>query len=82
MPLYKLFFQLSKKVLHASKSNVSILLCLFGNLIIRLSVVLYSTFLLLWITSFVDKGVLQDQEEAKTVYQMTISISVVCGFIA
>jgi hypothetical protein len=77
MPLHKRFYHLSSKVYRASKGNLSITLCLFGNLVIRLSVVLYSSFLLLWITSFVDNGVLKSEEEAKSAYQV-ISIVATC----
>ena len=66
--LFQIFVGNMRKVIQAAKNNNSLILCLFGNLIIRLSVVLSSTFMLLWITSFVDSGVLQSDNEAKTVY--------------
>ena len=70
-PLYIYIKDSLAKIYSVSKDNMSIKLCLFGNMIIRLSVVLYSTFLLLWITSFVDNGVLKSEEDAKTIYQWT-----------
>lgn len=68
VPLLQLFVGNMRKVIDAAKNNNSLLLCLFGNLIIRLSVVLSSTFMLLWITSFVDSGVVESDDEAKTIY--------------
>ena len=68
VPLYQLFVGNMRKVVNAAKNNNSILLCLFGNLVIRLSVVLSSTFMLLWITSFVDSGIVRSDDDAKTIY--------------
>ena len=68
VPLFQLFVSNMRKVVHAAKNNNCLMICLCGNLIIRLSVVLSSTFTLLWITSFVDSGVVQSDDDAKTIY--------------
>ena len=52
------------------------IICFFGAAIIRLIAVLFSNFLLLWITSFVDEGLLTEQE-SKGLYQKVILTSTV-----
>ena len=52
------------------------IICFFGAAIIRLIAVLFSNFLLLWITSFVDEGLLTEQE-SKGLYQKVIVTSTV-----
>jgi hypothetical protein len=49
----------------ACKNNILIPLCFIGVAITRLAMVLLSTLMILWITSFVDKGVLKNEDEAK-----------------
>jgi hypothetical protein len=64
---FKKMYYLTVAIYHASKENIIIPLCFVGVTIIRLVFVLFNTFLLLWITSFVDKGVLKDENEAKNI---------------
>lgn len=58
---------LSIAVYHACKSHIVLPLCFIGVTIIRLIGVLFSTFLLLWITSFVDTGILKSEDDAKVI---------------
>jgi len=60
---------LSRSFFDAIRSSTAISICLVGVGIIRFSVTLSSTFFLLWITSFIDSGVLKSENEAQTVYQ-------------
>jgi hypothetical protein len=61
----------------ACKDNLVLPVCFFGVTIIRLVFILFNTFLLLWITSFVDTGVLESEAEAKTIIQYINVISVI-----
>jgi hypothetical protein len=54
-------------VFSASRENVVLPLCFFGSFVIKLSVILYNTFLLLWLTNFVDTGVLNSDDHAKSI---------------
>jgi hypothetical protein len=58
---------LTKHVIKASKENIVIPVCFVGVMIIRLVVILFNTFVMLWITSFVDSGVLSSESEAKDI---------------
>ena len=66
---------LSKRVWETSKSHPKYFLCFIGSMVVRLVTVLFSVYLLLWVTSFVDSGVLESEEEAKTVYQQGVLIA-------
>lgn len=52
-------------------------ICFLGAAIVRLMAVLFSTFLLLWITSFVDDGIIATEQESKTLYQKVILASTI-----
>lgn len=52
---------------------------LISAMVIRLITVLFSVYLLLWVTSFVDSGVLADEKEAAQLYS---SIAVTAIIIA
>lgn len=51
----------------ASKENIVLPICFVGVMIIKLVFVIFNTFLMLWVASFIDKGELKDENEAKTV---------------
>ena len=53
-------------------------ICLCGVFIVKLFFILFNTFVLLWITSFIDKGVIKDEDEAKLIIQ-NVNIIVVIG---
>jgi hypothetical protein len=48
--------------------------------ILRLSTTLLSTFLLLWITTFIDKGVIKSEAEAKQIFQDANIIGIAFSF--
>ena len=50
--------------------------CFIGAAIIRLIAVLFSNFLLLWMTSFVDEGKI-DEQQSKDLYQTVMIVSTV-----
>ena len=52
------------------------IVCFFGGAIIRLIAILFSNFLLLWITSFVDEGLI-NEEDSKDLYQWIILTSTI-----
>ena len=58
---------LTSHVVQASKNNIVFPICFIGVIIVKLIEVLFSTFVMLWSTSFVDKGVLKSEDEAKQV---------------
>jgi len=44
------------------------LVCFLGAALVRLVTILFSTFLILWVTSFVDSGELASEEASKQLY--------------
>lgn len=69
---------LSKHVILACRKNIVIPLCFAGVIVIRLVMILFNTFLLLRITSFVDTGVLANDDEAKTIIR-NVNLIAVCS---
>ena len=58
---------LTKQVCKECAKESKYIICFLGAAIIRLIAVLFSNFLLLWITSFVDQGLIKE-EESKDLY--------------
>lgn len=56
-------------------------MCFIGVMIIKLVVILFNTFLMLWVTSFKDSGVLESDEEAKSIIQTINIFAVVASLI-
>ena len=54
------------------------IVCFMGAAIIRLLAILFSNFLLLWVMSFVDEGLLTNGE-SKNLYQKIILVSTICS---
>lgn len=63
-----------RQVKNECSKDPKYIICFLGAAIIRLIAVLFSNFLLLWITSFVDEGLLTEQE-SKGLYQKVILVS-------
>ena len=57
----KLLF-LTQQVLEESRNDSKYIICFVGGALMRLVSVLFNTFMLLWITSYVDKGVIEEKE--------------------
>ena len=53
------FKSIVTKVQLECRRNIILPVCFMGCFVIKLSLILYNTFILLWLTSFVDSGVLQ-----------------------
>ena len=51
-------------------------------MVTKLVQVLYSVYLVLWITDFVERGVLQDNDEAKTLYKNVMVYAVIATAIS
>ena len=58
------------------------LFCFVAAMVTKLVQVLYSVYLILWITDFVERGVLQDNDEAKTLYKNVMVYAVIATAIS
>ena len=63
-------------------SDAKYIFCFIAVTVIKLLQVLYSVYLMLWILDFVDKGVLVDNDEAKSVYKNILFIGVITVIIS
>lgn len=52
--------KLTKLVREAISSDCIFAVCFFGNFIIRMNIIMLSSFMTLWTSSFVDEGVLRN----------------------
>jgi hypothetical protein len=77
LPFHKQIYWLNVAVWRACKKNIVLPVCFLGVTVIRLVFILFNTFLMLWVTSFVDSGVLKSESEAKTVIQNINVIAVI-----
>ena len=59
------------------KSDPKFMACLVGKMITQLMAILFNIYMLLWITSFVDSGLMKDEAEGKVLYQSIIVFSFV-----
>ena len=57
-------------------------LCFAAVTVVKLVQVLYSVYLVLWIASFIQEGVLENDAEAKTIYKNVLTIMVFSALIA
>lgn len=53
--------QISRLVFAQCKENNKYVVCFWGATIVRLVFVLFSNFMLLWVTSFVDEGLIDER---------------------
>ena len=63
------------------KSDAKYFVSFLGAFVVKLVLILYSTFLLLWITSFVDSGYLESEQKSKDLYSKIMIIAVVATLI-
>ena len=54
---------------------------MIGCTIIKLVAILFNTFFLLWITSFIDKGIIKDDAEAKEIMTKINVLSVLASVV-
>ena len=69
---------LTKRCWTVSMSDVKYLLCFLAVLVARPVNILFSVYCLMWIVSFVDKGVVESDDEAQRIYQK-ISVIAMLG---
>ena len=84
MPMGKLekIQYLTKRVIEVLRSDIKFGVGLIGKMITSIVMILFNTYMLLWITRFVDSGLLQSEDESKIVYQRIIVVSVILGMFA
>jgi hypothetical protein len=58
-------------------NDVKYPLCFISAMVIRLISVLFSVYMLLWISSFVHTGYLKDENDALKIYRKIIMISMI-----
>ena len=59
------------------RSDIRYTVCLFGKGISQILAILFSIYIVLWIASFVDSGLLESDEVSKEIYQKILLFSVV-----
>lgn len=64
---------LTSKVLKEITSDIKYPICFLGVMVTKLVAILYSIYLMLWMTSFVESGVLESDERAKTLYSQVLT---------
>ena len=57
------------RVIEVLRSDVKFVLCLVGKSITSVILMLFSIFMILWVTSFVDSGVLESEDVSKDLCQ-------------
>ena len=66
---------LTSAVIDLLKSDLKYTLCFIAWMSTSLIQILYAIYLMLWVTEFVHTGVLDNNEEAKTIYKNTMTIA-------
>ena len=66
---------LTSAVIELLKSDLKYTLCFIAWMSTGLIQILYTIYLMLWVTEFVHTGVLDNNEEAKTIYKNTMAIA-------
>ena len=66
---------LTTQVIALLKSDLKYSLCFVAWMSTSLIQILYSIYLMLWITDFVHSGVLEDDREAKAIYKNSMTIA-------
>lgn len=73
---------LTRIVYNECKTNIMVIICLIGAVVIRLIFIIQNIYTLLWILSFIQKGVLESELEAKLIFRninlITIAVILVC----
>ena len=72
---------LSRRVWETCRLDAKYLVCFVGAGIVRLVLILFSTFMLLWITSFVDSGLLPNEKASKDLYSMIVMLSIITTLV-
>lgn len=64
---------LTGKVIELVKSDIKYPLCFLGVMVTKLVTILYSIYLMLWMTSFVETGMIDSEERVKTLYSEVLT---------
>ena len=72
---------LTQEVLKACQENKTIPLMFIGCMIAKLYAILFSTFWLLFVTSFIGTSKVENEDQAKLIYSNLMVVSVVLGII-
>ena len=64
---------LTSKVVKLVLSDVKYPLCFIGVMVTKLVAILYSIYLMLWMTSFVETGQIESDERVKTLYSEVLT---------
>ena len=70
---------ITNEFMTACREKKILVICLFGSAISRLYSVLFSTFWLLYIASFIGSEYVENQEKAQMIYANMMIVSVVFG---
>ena len=68
---------LTSTVCDLIKSDVKYSLCFIAWMSCSLISILYSIYLMMWITEFIHTGVLEDDKAAKTIYKNTMTVAMI-----
>ena len=63
-------------------SDIKFSLCFLGVMVSKLVTILYSIYLMLWMTSFVENGVIESDERVKTLYSEVLTGAMVGTLVA
>ena len=72
---------ITEEVCKETRRDGKYILCFFGYFVLKIEHVLFSSFLLLWVTSFVDDGLLSEDESKKCYESMILISTVVSGLL-
>jgi len=73
---------LTSRVYQLVMSDIKFPLCFLGVMVSKLVTILYSIYLMLWMTSFVEQGVIESDERVKTLYSEVLTGAMIGTLIA
>ena len=82
MSIYDKVQYLTSRVTELVLSDIKYPLCFLGVMVSKLVTILYSIYLMLWMTSFVETGVVESDERVKTLYSQVLTGAMVGTLIA
>ena len=68
--------EITARMIEVVKGDIGFIVAFFGAFQIRMIQIIMVICMLLWVTSFVDSGYLESEEEAKTLYQKLFVVAV------
>ena len=82
MSLFSKVAYLTSRVHELVMSDIKFPLCFLGVMVLKLVTILYSIYLMLWMTSFVENGVIESDERVKTLYSEVLTGAMVGTLVA